>query len=149
LEKKGEGITMTNTRTRQIMGITLLAAGWGWAGVNFTPPDSLWWNYLLHAIPILLLLVFSLGFFSVADGHERAGSNAGWASIGLNIFAGISFFGFIAGIILGISNPHSAYGISTIGDWVAAVILILGGLLWLTTLIPVRRDNAEIRTANR
>lgn len=140
---------MRNTRTRQIAGIILLAAGWGWAGANFTPSDSLWWNYLLHAIPILLLLVFSLGFFSVSDDHERAGSNGSWAKIGLSIFAAISFFGFIAGIILGVSNPNSAYGISTVGDWVAAVILILGGLVWLTTLISVRRDNAEIRTAHR
>ncbi|HEX6480775.1 MAG TPA: hypothetical protein VF043_18200 [Ktedonobacteraceae bacterium] len=140
---------MTNTRTRQIAGIILLAAGWGWAGANFTPSDSQWWNYLLHAIPILLLLVLSLGFFSGSGDHERAGSNGGWASIGLSIIAGISFIGYIVGIILGTSNPNSAYGISTFGDWVAAIILILGGLSWLTTLIPVRRDNAEIKPANR
>lgn len=140
---------MTNTRTRQIVGIILLAAGWGWAGANFTPTDSQWWNYLLHTIPILLLLVLSLGFFSVSDDHDRAESKSGWANIGLSILAGISFIGFIAGIILGVSNPNGAFGITTTGDWVAAVMLILGGLIWLTTLIPVSRDNAGIKPANR
>lgn len=140
---------MTNTRMRQIAGIILLAAGWGWAGANFTPSDSPWWNYLLHTIPILILLVLSLGFFRVTGDHERARSNGGWASIGLSIFAGISFIGYIVGIILGTSNPNSAYGISTIGDWVAAVVLIVGGFVWLTTLIPDRRDNVEIKPANR
>lgn len=133
---------------RQIAGIILLTAGWGWAGANFTPSDSSWWNYLLHAIPILILLVLSLGFFRARDAHQSARSNGGWANIGLSIFAGISFIGYVAGIILGASNPNSAYGISTIGDWFAAVILILGGLVWLTTLIPVRRSNAEVGTAS-
>ena len=139
---------MTNTRIRQIAGIILLAAGWGWAGANFTPADSPWWNYLLHTIPILILLVLSLGFFRARDAHQSARPNGGWANIGLSIFAGISFIGYIAGIILGASNPNSAYGISTTGDWFAAVILILGGLVWLTTLIPVRRSNSEVRTAS-
>ena len=140
---------MTNTRMRQIAGIILLAAGWGWAGANFTPADSPWWNYLLHTIPILILLVMSLGFFRVSDTHQHTRSNGGWASIGLNIFAAISFIGFIVGIILGSTNLNSQYSISTTGDWFAAVTVILGGLLWLTTLIPVHRDNAEIRIANR
>ncbi|HJT55609.1 MAG TPA: hypothetical protein VJ761_03870, partial [Ktedonobacteraceae bacterium] len=140
---------MANTRTRQIAGIILLVAGWGWAGANFTPSDSTWWNYLLHAVPVLLLLVFSLGFFSTPDDHERAVSHSGWASIGLGIFAGISFLGFIVGIILGVVNPNGAYGISTGGDWVAAVILILGGFVWLTTLLPIRRSDAEVKMAHR
>jgi hypothetical protein len=140
---------MANTRTRQIIGIILMAAGWGWAGANFTPSDSQWWNYLLHAIPILLLLVLSLGFFSVSGDHERARTNGGLANVGLSIFAGISFIGYIVGIILGVINPSSQYGISTTGDWFVAVMLILGGFVWLTTLVPVHRDNAEIRTANR
>jgi hypothetical protein len=139
---------MTNTRMRQIAGIILLAAGWGWAGANFTPSDASWWNYLLHTIPILILLVLSLGFFRASDAHQSARSNGGWANIGLSIFAGISFIGYIAGIILGATNPNSQYSISTIGDWFAAVILILGGLVWLTTLIPVRRNNAEVRTVS-
>ena len=140
---------MTNTRMRQIAGIVLLAAGWGWAGANFTPADSPWWNYLLHTIPILILLVLSLGFFRVSGDHERARSNGGWASVGLSIFAAISFIGYIVGTILGSTNLNSQYSISTIGDWVAAVILIVGGFVWLTTLIPDRRDNVEIKPANR
>ena len=139
---------MTNTRIRQIAGIILLTAGWGWAGANFTPSDAPWWNYLLHTIPILLLLVLSLGFFRVPGAQQRGRSNGGWVNIGMSIFAAISFVGYIAGIILGASNPGSAYSISTTGDWFAAVILILGGLVWLTTLIPARWNNAEVTTAS-
>ncbi len=123
-----------------------MAGGWGWAGANFAPAGSTWWNYLLHTFPILIVLVFSLGLFSVVGDSEQASSNGGWSAIGLDIFAGISLLGLTVGIIFGAINPNGAFGIATFGDWVAAVVLILGDLLWLTAQISPR--HAEIKVAN-
>ena len=140
---------MTNTSMRQVTGIILLAAGLGWAGGNFTPANSPLWNYLLHTIPFLLVLVLSLGFFGVFNAPQHEGSHSSWAKIGLSIFACFSSTGLIIGIVLGATNPDpNAYGIKTLADWVPTVIVILGGLVWLTTLLPTRRSNAETRTAN-
>lgn len=140
---------MTGTRIQQMIGIVLLAAGWGWAGSNFTPGDVPWWNVALHAIPVLILLLLSLGFFSAENARQRGEAHSNWASIGLSIVAAISLIGFVAGIIMGVTNPAGAYGISTPGDWVAAVMLILGGLGWLTALIPARRGSVMSRSASK
>ena len=144
---------MTNTEKvisrLQIAAIILIAAGWGWIGGNFTPSDAPLWNFLLHTIPILLLLVLSLGFFHVPDAHQLARSHAGWATVGISIFAGIAIIGQIVGIILGASNPDpNAFGVKTLADWVPSVIVMLGSLVWLATLIPALRGNAEARTAS-
>lgn len=129
---------MTNTKIQQLTGIVFLAAGWGWFGGNFTPPDSPWWNYLLHTIPFLILLALSLRFFQKSNG------------LGLTIFASISFIGLLVGIIMGATIPgENAYGIKSIGDWVPAIIIMLGSLIWLTTLIPVNRGEAVARTVSK
>jgi uncharacterized membrane protein len=128
---------MTNTKIQQLTGIMVLAAGWGWFGSNFTPSDAPWWNYLLHTIPFLILLIISLRFFQKGNG------------LGLSIFATISFIAFLVGIIMGITIPENAYGIQSIGDWGAAIIIMLGSLIWLTTLIPGLRGEAEARTVSK
>ncbi|MGH2514961.1 MAG: hypothetical protein ACRDHP_04835 [Ktedonobacterales bacterium] len=129
--------TLSTVPARQVAGIVLLAAGWGWAMGNFSPPDASLVNELFHTIPVLLVLILSLGFFRAAlDGTRTHG---GWARIGLNIFAAISSLGFIAGTILGVINTNpDAYGIQTVADRVPAAIIILGGLVWLTTLVHER-----------
>ncbi len=134
---------------RQITGIVLLAAGLGWAGANFTPAAAPWWNFLLHTIPFLLLLVLSLGFFRAADAPQRDRSKGNWAKVALSIFAAFTFIALIVGMILGATNPDPhAYGIKTLADFVPAIIIMLGSLVWLTTLIPSRRHNVEVQTAS-
>lgn len=134
---------------RQFTGILVLAAGWGWFGANFTPGGSDWWNYLLHAIPFLILLVLSLRFLYVTDTHNEARTNGGKAAIGLSIFAAFSFALFVMGIISGIINPApDSYGILTVADYVPAIMIMLGALVWFTTLIPTHRGNAEARTVS-
>lgn len=128
---------MTNTKIQQLIGIMVLAAGWGWFGSNFTPSDAPWWNYLLHTIPLLILLILSLSFFQKGNG------------LGLSIFATISFIALLVGIIMGITIPDNAYGIQSIGDWEAAIIIILGSLTWLTTLISGQRSGAVARTVSK
>ncbi|MHB8600086.1 MAG: hypothetical protein ACYDER_25150 [Ktedonobacteraceae bacterium] len=138
---------MMNTRMRQITGIVLLAAGLGWSGANFTPADAPWWNFLLHTIPFLLLLVLSLGFFRAADAPQCEHSGGNWAKVALSIFAAFTFTALIVGMILGATNPDpNAYGIKTLADFVPAIIIMPGGLVWLTTLLPFHRSNAEAST---
>jgi predicted acyltransferase len=140
---------MANTKMRQITGIVLLAAGLGWAGANFTPSDATWWNYFLHTIPFLILLVLSLGFFHVADAPQRDRSNGNWAKVALSIFAAFTFTALFVGMILGATNSDpNAYGIKTLADFVPAIIIMLGSLVWLTTLIPSHRGNAEASTVS-
>lgn len=136
-EKTLPAQTRSTVLTRQVAGIVLLASGWGWAMGNFSPPDASLVNELFHTIPVLLVLALSLGFFRTALDDPR--THGGWASIGLNIFAAISSLGFIAGTILGAINTNpDVYGIQTVADRVPAVIVILGGLVWLTTLVHER-----------
>ncbi|MFI5273500.1 MAG: hypothetical protein ACHQ4H_10760 [Ktedonobacterales bacterium] len=127
---------MQNTASaRQVAGIVLLASGWGWAMANFTPPDASLVNYLIHTIPVLVVLALGLGFLCSGTAPSR------WATVGLNILAVISSAGLIVGIILGaINSDPNGYGVQTLADRVPAVILIVGGLLWLSALIPARRD---------
>ena len=121
------------------MGIVLLAAGLGWAGSNFTPAAAPWWNYLLHVIPFLILLVLSFGYFSATENHE------GWTNTALSIFAAVTAIGMIAGIVMGATNPDpNAYGIRTIGDFIPALLILLGDL---TTLLPTRKGKIAARTA--
>lgn len=139
---------MSNKRMQQCTGIVVLAAGLGWAGSNFTPADAPWWNYLLHTIPFLILLVLSLGFFRAADA-SRHGNRGGWANTGLNIFAAITAIVIIAGIVMGAINPDpNGYGISTVGDFVPAILVLLGGLVWLTTLLPTHKGKTEAEMAS-
>ncbi len=129
---------MNSILIRQIAGILLMAAGWGWVGGNFVPDNQVYlYNALAHFVPILLLLALSLRFFAEVYIQEAAGAHTEWGSIGLGLFAVISLLSTIVLIFLGLSNPDpDAIGVKTLPDWFSTIILDLGTLLWLTTLIP-------------
>lgn len=152
-EKKGrKPIMNTNTQSfiskLQITAIILLTAGWGWAGGNFSAGLPLW-NMLLHCIPILLLLVMSLQIFRVRGAQQGVESNARGARIGMSIFAIVSIIGAIVLVVLGATNPDpNSVGVHNLWDWFPTIIIIGSSLLWLTTLISVRRGNAAVTTAN-
>lgn len=140
---------MTNTNVRRLTGIILLAAGWGWAGGNYVPEGSALWIYLVHTIPFLILLALCFGFFCVPDAPQRTRSISSLASIGLNIFAAGSCIVLPVGVILGAINPDpNSYGIRTVADWVPIVIILLGALVWLTTLIPALQGHAQASAAS-
>ena len=144
---------ITNTQNfifkLQITAIILMAAGWGWNAGNFTPSGAPFWNPLLHGIPILLLLVLGLPMLRVRGTHQDTESKAGWATVGMSIFAIVTIITYIVGIVLGASNPNpNAFGVKTVEDWFPTVINIVASLLWLTTLIPVRRGSAEARAVS-
>ncbi len=127
----------------QIAALVLLTAGLGWTGGNFTPQDAPAWNYLLHCIPIVLLLVVSLFMFRMRDDQQQAATSIRRTRIGVSVFVTLSIIGTIVMIALGASNPDpNAVGIKTFADWVPTVILNVGNLLWLGTLVFARRKHA-------
>ncbi|HKF38294.1 MAG TPA: hypothetical protein VKB35_15465 [Ktedonobacteraceae bacterium] len=144
---------MTNTERvisrLQVAAIILMAAGFGWAGGNFTPSDAPFWNPLLHTIPIVLILIFGLPMLRMRGTHQYIESHAGWANVGMSVFAVIAIAFVIVAVVLGATNPNpNAFGVKTVEDWFPAVIIIVGSLLWLRTLIPASLRNAEARAAS-
>lgn len=144
---------MTNTQNIvskcQVAAILLMTAGWGWIGGNFTPSDAPIWNFLLHCIPILLLLVMGTQVFRMSDAHQQAETTTGRANLGVSIFAIVSIVGCIVLIALGASNPDpNAVGVKTFADWFPTIILNIGTFLWLGTLIVARRKNTETTIAS-
>ncbi len=134
--------------TWKIAAILVIATGWGWNAGNFTPPDGSFLNHFLHGIPIVLLLVLSLPLLRLQDTHQHRESKVGWADASMSVFAIATIIAYIVMIILGASNPDpNAFGVKSLADWFPTIINIAGSLLWLTTLLPVRQSNAEIRTA--
>ncbi len=126
----------------QISALVLMTAALGWTGGNFTPQDSPAWNYLLHCIPIVLLLVFSLFMFRMRDDQQGA-TSIRRTRIAVSVFVTLSIIGTIVMIVLGANNPDpNAVGIKTFADWVPVVILNMGNLLWLGTLVFARRPHA-------
>jgi len=132
----------------RVVAITLMMAGWGWAAGNFTPSGAPFLNPLLHCVPILLLLVLVLQFFRAPGDRQGIGSHARGAIGGISIFAAVTIIGAIMMIVLGASNPDpNAVGVKTLEDWFPTVIMLTGTILWLGTLIPVRRGHTEASTA--
>jgi len=127
----------------QISALVLMTAALGWTGGNFTPQDSPAWNYLLHCIPIVLLLVFSLFMFRMRDDQQQAATSLHNAKIAMSVLVTLSIIGTIVMVALGANNPDpNALGIKTFADWVPVVILNMGNLLWLGTLVFARRPHA-------
>ncbi len=122
---------------RQVAGIVLMAAGWGWVGGNFVPDNQVYlYNALAHLVPILLLLALSLRFFAEVSVQDAARLHIGWGSMGLSLFAVLSLLSTIILIFIGLNNPDpDAIGVKTLPDWFSTIILDLGTLLWLATLI--------------
>ena len=139
---------MTNTNTQnfifklQVVALFIMAAGWGWNDGNFTPPDQPI-NTLLHCIPLVLLTVFGVQFFSAHDAHQRGRGASNWGYIGLSIVAIISIIGAIVMIVLGATNPDpNSVGVHSFADWVPTIMLSVGTFLWLAALLPARRSRA-------
>ncbi len=136
--------THTNISKRQVAGILLMAAGWGWVGGNFVPDNPVYlYNALAHFVPILLVLGLGIPFFQgMLQGSSSSG--AARASIWLTIFAVVSLLSTFVLIVLGLSNPDpNAIGVKTMPDWVPTIILISGTVFWLASLIPVRREESK------
>ena len=148
---------MTNTTNslsdRQVAGIVLMATGWGWICGNFVQPVSTVWGSaadILHCLPFVWLLLLSLRFFSTFTNPSRAETSSRGARLGISIVAIFSIIACVVFIILGAINPDpNSVGVHNFEDTMPVIVLNLGTLLWLSTLIPVRRGHAETRTVSR
>lgn len=139
----------TNVTSRlQIAAILLLFAGWGWSGGNFTPSDAPFINPLLHCIPLVLLMIFSLPLLHMRGISEGAESNTRWAITGITVLAVVGVIGTTIMVILGASNPDpNSVGVKTLEDWFPTVMMYAGNFLWLGILLVSRRHHSAMRMA--
>ncbi|HCI80490.1 MAG TPA: hypothetical protein DHW02_12460 [Ktedonobacter sp.] len=139
----------TNTASKlQIAAILLLFAGWGWTGGNFTPSDAPFINPLLHCIPLVLLMLFSLPILQLRGTLKGTRPNTKWAFIGISILAVIGIIGTTVLVFLGASNPDpNAVGVKTLEDWFPTVMMYAGNLLWLGTVMFSRQHSLETNVA--
>ena len=132
----------------QIAAILLLFAGWGWSGGNFTPSDAPFINPLLHCIPLVLLILFSLPILQLRSTLQGTGPNTRWAFIGISVLAIIGIIGATVLVFLGASNPDpNAVGVKTLEDWFPTAMMYAGNLLWLGTVIFSRQHHSETNVA--
>ena len=131
------------TSKLQIAAILLLFAGWGWTGGNFTPSDAPFINPLLHCIPLVLLMLFSLPILQLRGASKGTESNTRWAITGISVLAVIGIIGATVMVILGASNPDpNAVGVKTLEDWFPTVMMYAGNFLWLGTLLFSRQQHS-------
>jgi hypothetical protein len=123
---------------RQVAAVLVMAAGWGWMNGNFGADNSIYlYNALIHAMPLVILLVLALRFFR----SQAVGPT------GLTVYSVVCLVLAAIGIVLGVTNPDpNAFGVKTLPDWFATLILVSGCLLWLTTLLPARSAETRVST---
>lgn len=137
------------TSKLKVAAVVLMTAGWGWIGGNFTPVGASIWNYLLHCISIVLLLLMSVQMFRLAGSRQQTEAPTGWVNIAMSIFAVVSIIGCIVLITLGIVNPDpNSVGVHNFADWFPTIILNMGTFLWLATMIPTPRRHTDANVAS-
>jgi hypothetical protein len=140
--------TPTGVSDRQVAGILLMAAGWGWISGNFVDPFFPFFFGglidLLHFLPVVVLLLLTLRFLRASSNPVEAGAGASGAHTGITLVAGFSILACAVFVVLGALNPDpNALGVHTFEDLLPVLVLNAGTLLWLSTLVP-RRQNASM-----
>lgn len=143
---------MTNVRNghfgRQVAGIVLLAAGWGWDSGQFVQPffGSFFGGFIdiVHIAPALLLAVVSPAFLGAAAVGARATGAR-------NTITGIVILSIVAvGVltVLGLTNPDpNSVGVHTFEDAMPVFVIVAGSLAWLASLIAASSATAQANTA--
>ncbi len=138
----------TITSKLQIVAVVLMFAGSGWSGGNFTPQDAPLWNYLLHCVSIVLLLLLCTQLFGIRDTSLKAATHIGRIKAGVSILAIVGIIGCIVMIILGASNADpNAVGVKTFADWFPTIMLSIGNFLWLGTVLFAHRGQTYASVA--
>lgn len=129
-------IYMTNHFTLRVCAILLMAAGYGWAGGHFIPPDAPLWAYLFQAMMLLILAVLSIGFLrSVAGLPGGTPARAKRNVLGLSIFAVLTLLINAANVVRGATQAGAFGSHNTFAD-LAPIGLIAGGdVSWLLSLL--------------
>ena len=140
--------TNTLTSKLQIAAVVLMFAGSGWSGGNFTPQGAPLWNYLLHCITIVLLMLLCIQLFGIRDTSLNAAAHIGRIKAGVSALAIVGIIGCIVMIVLGASNPDpNAVGVKTFADWFPTIMISIGNFLWLGTVLFAHRGQAQARMA--
>ena len=118
----------------RIAAIILISAGYGWAGGHYIPANSPLVAYLFQFVVITFLLVTGIKYLSTG-GNESQKRN--WSVIALNIFSMLSLVVNILNIIHGAytTDPNSPGSRNTLADLVPIAFIVLGTLLWMSTMI--------------
>lgn len=130
---------------RQVAGMLLMAAGWGWISGNFVQPAVPFFyggiEDSLHVLPLLTLLLLSLRWFQVTTRISETGARAGGSRLGITLVALFSILACAVFVVLGASNPDpNSVDVHTLEDAMPVIVLVGGALLWLTTLVSTRRQ---------
>lgn len=138
---QAETRTNNGAFTRQIAGILLMATGIGWTGGNFVPSDmpntATAINEAIHFLPAFLLLLFAVRLFHASVAHAPARG----AVIGISVLAGIQIVGCIVMVAMGyINSDPNSVGVHNLNDWVPAILMSAGSLVWLSSLVFKGRE---------
>ena len=140
--------TNTITSKLQIAAVVLMFAGSGWSGGNFTPQGAPLWNYLLHSVTIILLLLLCTQLFGIRDTSLKAAAHIGRIKAAVSFLAIAGTIGCIIMIVLGASNPDpNAVGVKTFADWFPTIMLSIGNFLWLGTVLFAHRGQTQASIA--
>jgi len=162
---------MNTTTTRntlfktQLAALLIMVAGGGWNAGNFAQPSEPLWldalTDLLHALPVILVVIFGLYYFGAAFDARQRGADAltspRWAAIGISVIAVIVLTACLVLTILGVTNPNpNSVGVHNLDDAIPTILQVVGGLLWLVTayrlsLLPTATPAApatRVETAN-
>lgn len=113
-----------------------LIAGRGWAAGTFAN-QAPWWNSVALSVPIVIAIVLGAG---VPRGREGGLPSPRWATIGMRLYAGLSFILAVGSIVAGQSGFGAHFfGVKTSAEVIPTVIIALGALLWLAPLARRRR----------
>jgi hypothetical protein len=134
----GSGVT-----DRQVAGIILMAAGWGWISGNFVDPFFPFFFGglidVIHFLPVVLLLLLTIRFVRMSGIQVQAGAGASSTHTGISLVAVFSIIACAVFVLLGVINSDpSSLGVHTLEDLLPVIVLNTGTLLWLSTLVPLR-----------
>lgn len=136
---------------RQVAGIILMAAGWGWISGNFVDPFFPFFFGglidVIHFLPVVALLLLTIRFVRLSGIQVQAGAGASGARTGISLVAVFSILACAVFVVLGAINPDpNSLGVHTLEDCLPVIVLNAGTLLWLSTLVPLRRDESPVPT---
>ncbi len=95
-------------------------------------------NVLLHAMPGFLFMGFGITFFY---SPQRLAPR-----IWISVLSAIAVVGNIVMIIMGATNPDpNSVGVHSPGDWMVAIAIMAGVVLWFATLLVERAQSVRVR----
>jgi hypothetical protein len=123
--------------TQRISALFVMTAGFAWVAGDFVQPDTPLLTHvlltLIHALPVALTIIFAVPLVTRPDDAPR------WALRGITAVAAFYTVGYLGIIDYSLAHPDpNAFGIHSLGDWEASLVMIAGNVLWLAALLPLQ-----------